>query len=746
MFRKFFLINFIALTLSAFTWAETLIDINVSGNKRISKESIIVFGKIDLKNKYSEDDLNSVLKNIYETDFFKKVSLTIENSVLNIDVIENPIINNLEITGITSKKLQTFIIERLSLKNRSPFAQNKFSSDLNLIKNIIKSSGYYFAEIETSSILNEKQNSIDLIYDINLGKKAKINSIQFLGDKKIKDRKLKNIITSEVSRFWKLLSQSIYLNYERIEMDKRLITNYYKDEGYYNVNVTNSFVEFTSNGNFNLIFNIDAGNKFKFNKLNLDLSEEYNPKYFSKIKNQLLNLEGKDYSLSRIEKVLREIDKLALSKQYEFINASLSEVIIDNNKLNIEISLVDTDKFYVEKINIFGNEFTIEEVIRNSLIVDEGDPYNEILFNKSINKIKSRNIFGKVESKILEGSGPNLKIIDLIVEEKATGEISLGAGIGTSGGTVGGGIKENNFLGKGIKLDTNIQVSKKTAQGKFTYEKPNFNNTENSLFTSIKSVNTDNLTNSGYKTSDLGFSLGTSFLQFENITLRPEISAAYEKLTTTSSASAALKKQKGNYFDTYFNYSIDYDLRNNKYRPSEGFRNSFYQELPIASDNYEIVNSFETARYKKISDVLTKISFFGKAVNTLSNKDVRVSKRLYMPAKKLRGFESGKMGPTEKNNFIGGNYMSSVNFNATLPNFLPAFENTDISYFIDAANVWGIDYDSSINDSSTIRSATGFAIDIFTPVGPLNFSLATPITKSSTDRTEKFRFNLGTTF
>ena len=117
-----------------------------------------------------------------------------------------------------------------------------------------------------------------------------------------------------------------------------------------------------------------------------------------------------------------------------------------------------------------------------------------------------------------------------------------------------------------------------------------------------------------------------------------------------------------------------------------------------------------------------------------------------MPAKKLRGFESGKMGPIEKNNFIGGNYMSSVNFNATLPNFFPAFENTDISYFIDAANVWGIDYDSSINDESKIRSATGFAIDIFTPVGPLNFSLAAPITKSSTDRTERFRFNLGTTF
>jgi outer membrane protein insertion porin family len=746
MFKKIFLINLIVLFVTSFTFAEVFTDINVSGNKRISKQSIVVFGNIDLKNNYSEDEINDILKNIYETGFFKEISFTITNSVLNIDLIENPIIDNLEIRGIKSERLKTFIIEKLSLNNRSPFVQTKFVSDLNLMKNIIKSSGYYFSKIETNSVLNEKQNSINLIYDIDLGKKAKIKSIQFLGDKKIKDRKLHNVITSEVSRFWKFLSQSVYLNYERIEMDKRLITNYYKDQGFYNVNVTNSFVEFTNDGNFNLIFNINAGNKFKFNKLNLNLSEEYDQKYFAKIKSKLLDLEGKDYSLSRIEKVLREIDKLALSKQYEFINADLSEVIIGNNKLNVEISLVDTQKFYVEKINIFGNEFTIEEVIRNSFIVDEGDPYNEILFNKSMNKIRSRNIFGKVESKIVEGSGPNLKVIDITVQEKPTGEISLGAGVGTSGGTIGGGIKENNFLGKGIKLNTNLSVSENSIQGAFTYEKPNFNNTENSLFTSINSTKTDNMSVSGYKTSDLGFSLGTSFLQFENITLRPEISAAYEKLTTTSSASDALKKQDGSYFDTYLNYSIDYDLRNNRYRPTEGFRNIFYQELPIASSNYELVNSFDTSKYAKFSDVVTKISFFAKSVNTLSDKDVRISKRLYVPARKLRGFESGKVGPVQKGDFIGGNYMSTANFNATLPNFLPAFDNTDISYFIDAANVWGIDYDSSINDESKIRSSTGIAIDIFTPVGPLNFSIAAPITKSSTDRTEKFRFNLGTTF
>ena len=144
--------------------------------------------------------------------------------------------------------------------------------------------------------------------------------------------------------------------------------------------------------------------------------------------------------------------------------------------------------------------------------------------------------------------------------------------------------------------------------------------------------------------------------------------------------------------------------------------------------------------------MVTKISFFGKTVSTLNNEDVRISKRLFMPSNKLRGFEAGKIGPFDNGDYVGGNYISSVNFNATLPKLLPDFQNTDFSFFVDAANAWGVDYDSEINDSNKIRSSTGVAIDILTPIGPLNFSLSQPITKKSTDETETFRFNLGTTF
>ena len=746
MLKIIFKINFILLFISSLSFAQIINDIMVDGNKRISKESIIVFGGIDFNKNYNDDDLNVILKNIYETNFFKEINLKINNSILEVLVIENPIIENLQINGIKSKNLTELLFDKIKLKNRSSYIESSFLSDLNIIKNIIKNSGYYFAEIKTSSILNEEQNSIRLSYDIDLGKRAKIQEVQFIGDKKIKDRKLKNIITTEESKFWKFISQSIYLNYERIELDKRLLTNFYKNSGYYNVKITNSFVEFNNNNSFKLIFNIDSGKKFKFNDLTLVLSDDYDSKYFSKINETLIKLKNQDYSLNKVEKILREVDKIALTRQYQFIDASLEETIINNDKLDISISLKDNAKYYVEKINIFGNSYTIEEVIRNSLIVDEGDPYNEILFNKSVNNIKAKNIFSKVETDISPGSSEGLKVVTLTVEEKPTGEISLGAGVGTSGGTIGGGIKENNFLGKGIKLNSNLQISENTIKGQFIYEKPNFNYSDNSLFTSIRSTSTDNITDFGYKTSDVGLSLGTSYEQFENLYFRPEVDVSYEKLETTSNASTSLKKQEGNYFDTYFNYNLDYDLRNNKFRADEGFRNTFYQELPLVSDNYEIINSFESTRYQKILDTVTKVSFYGKAVNTLNNEDVRISKRLYMPGSKLRGFESGKIGPVENNDYIGGNYISALNFSATLPQLLPSFQNLDFSLFVDAGNVWGVDYSSAIDDNNKIRSSAGMAMDLLTPIGPLNFSLSQPITKSSTDKTESFRFNLGTTF
>ena len=735
----FFLINYAN--------AEILKKIQINGNKRISDETIKIFSNLEINQELSKSSLDKAIKNLYKTNFFSNISLTFENQILVLNIEENPIIDNFEITGIKKQSLVEFVKDKIQLAEMKSFDKELLAADLRLIQNILKTSGYYFSNITSSKNVNKELNSVDLKINIDLGEKAKIKKIIFLGDKVFKDKRLKEVITSEEHKFWKFISSNVYINQELIKLDKRLLTNYFKNNGYYNVNVENSFVEFDKNSNFNLIFKITSGKKYFFNDFNINIPSNYDPETFKSINKKFSKLRGEKYSLLKIDNLLKEVDKIALTKQYEFINASLVEKI-DQDKINFEINILESEKVYVERINVTGNYSTLEEVIRNNLIVDEGDPLNKILFNKSINNLKALGIFKKVDTDIKNGSNKSLKIIDINIEERPSGEISLAAGFGTTGGIIGGGIKEKNFLGKGINLDANLELTPETVKGRFIYARPNFRNSENTLFTSIKSSTTDLLTDSGYKTSELGFSLGTKFEQFQNIFLSPEIDLLFEDLETSSKATNTLKKQEGSYTDLYFNYSINQDLRDKKFRTESGYQTFFTQEVPIISDNSEFSNAFEISKFKKLStrsDTVGKISFYAKTITGLSD-DVRISKRLNIPSSKLRGFEKGRVGPVDNNDFVGGNHVTALNLSATLPNIVEGLDNLDVGVFIDAANVWGVDYNSSLDDKNTIRTSTGVAFNLLTPIGPLSFSFANALTKASTDKTETFRFRLGTQF
>ena len=738
---------FCFLITSAFS--EIVNNITINGNKRISSESIKVLGNISTQKNLEKKDLNNLLKKLYDTNFFKDVNLSLDKGNLIINVIENPIIENIEITGIKNKTFIEEISEIMVLKNRMSFSEIQLQKDINTINNVLKTNGFYFSKVEPSIIKDDNLNAVRLRIEIDQGKKARIKQIQFIGDKKLKDKKLLEVIASEEHKFWKFVSRNVYLNQPRIELDKRLLESFYKNQGYYKVKVLNSFAELTEEDSFKLIFNIESGKKYYFNDFTLSLPEDYNVADFSKIEKIFKKLKGEDYSLDEISEVLEEIDKIASLRLYDFITANVEETIVNENKINFNFKIVDSQKFYVERINIIGNYQTIEEVIRNRLVVDEGDPLNELLFNKSIDNVRSLRIFKNVETKIYDGSENNLKSIDITVEEQPTGEVSLAAGVGTSGTTIGGGITEKNFLGKGINLNTQLEISEDKIKGQFIYSKPNFNYSDNTLFTSIRSQTTDRLKNFGYETSEIGFSLGTEFEQYENLFFNPEINLSIEDLETNSTASNSLKKQAGNYEDFYFNYGLNYDLRNSSYKPSSGYKTSFYQKLPMVSSNNEITNTFIFTKHKKLNketDMVGKASIYFTTVNSIDDSDVRISKRAKMPYNRLRGFEKDKIGPKDGDDYVGGNYVTSLNFSTNLPGLLQTMENLDFTYFIDIGNVWGVDYDSAVDQSNTIRSSTGVGMDWLTPIGPLSFSLTQPLSKARSDQTETFRFNLGTTF
>ena len=726
--------------------ADIINNIIVNNNERISLGTIKTYGKIEIGKDYSEDDLNQILKNLYETKFFKNISLKIDNQVLIIDLIENKLVQTIIIEGIKSTTIKNTILESLIIKEKAPFNESDISKDLSNIKKSLILEGYYFSNID-SNIIENNNNTVNIVFNIDIGDKSKISIIEFTGDKIFKTKTLKNIITSEENKFWKFISRNKYLNEQKLLLDERLLKKFYLDNGYYDVKVNTSTATILDDNSFKLVFNINAGNLYTVNKTKLEIPIDYNLSNFNEVQKLLNELEGTLYSFSKISKIVKEIDKISLSREYDFINATILEDKLDNNKININFKVTESEKLYVERVNIFGNNITEESVIRSNLEVDEGDPFNELLHAKGLNNIKALNIFKTVNSETIEGSSPSSKIINIEVVEKPTGEISLGAGVGSDGGTVGFSVSENNFLGKGVKLSTSLRISEDTIRGNFSVNNPNFNYSGRSLITNIERVTIDKLSDSGYESSKTGFSLGTSFEKNENLFFSPGVSTYFEKISTNSSASASLKKQEGSYFENKFSYTLDYDLRNQKFRTTDGIRSIFNQSVPLISDDFALSNSYEFKKWHELENsMVVDINFYGKAINSLTDEDVRVSNRLGLSSSRMRGFESGKIGPRDGNDYVGGNYAAAINLSTTLPMLLKSFESIDMKYFIDAGNVWGVDYSDTVDESNSIRSSTGLTVNWFTPIGPMNFAFIQNISKASTDKTESFQFNIGTSF
>ena len=725
--------------------AEIFNEIIITGNNRLSYETILMFSGLKKKINIDSKDLNSVIKKLYETDYFKDIEIVIIKDKLEIKVIENPIIQTISIKGIKNKAIVRQLEEITKKSEKYPFLISKINDQKNLLSNIVRSSGFYFAEIN-AKIIENKNNSVDLIYDFELGDRAVIKNINFQGNKIFKDSKLRNIIKSEEGKFWKFISSDKYLDERKIKIDENRLSEFYKNKGYYNVNIKSSYAKIINNKFFELNFNIDAGDKFFFNNINLNLNDEFQSENFKKIIKRLKKLKGEKYSKRTLDNILDDINKISIQEEFIFLDAKYDLNITEKNKINVLLNFDNLEKIFVEQINIFGNFITEEKVIRNSLIVDEGDPFNQFLFNKSISKIKSKGIFKNIQTKFQKSiDDPQKKIIDITVEESPTGEIFAGAGAGTAGATISAGVKENNYLGKGIKLSTNLSLSENQVKGKFSVINPNFRNSDRSFNTTIESTSTDTLETSGFKTSRTGFSIGTGFEQYKDLFFNLDLSAYYEKLETSSSASNYKKKQEGDYLENLLKYSLVLNKLDQNFQPTEGFKMGFEQVLPIYSDDLSLENTLNYSKYISISDnLILSTKFFAKAVNSIDD-DVRVSRRVYIPSSKLRGFKPGKIGPKDGNEYVGGNYGSALNLNTTLPNVFRGNEDLDLNLFLDAATLREVDYDSSL-ESSDIRSSTGIAVNWFTVVGPLSFSYAIPLTSEPSDTTESFRFRIGTSF
>jgi outer membrane protein insertion porin family len=718
-------------------------NVKISGNNRLSNETIKVYGNISIPKNYSNEELNNITKELYNTNFFKDIVVSIKDKTLFIEVEEYQIINKIIITGEDASKFKEAILENLKSKENGSFIKNNISKDIDIAKKIYASIGFNFSEVTISSEQLTAER-VNLYLDVKKGNKTKIQKITFSGDKQVRDSRLRSVIVSEEYKFWKFISKNVNLTKRNIELDKRLLTNYYKSNGYYDVQILSDSIELIDD-HIELNYTINAGKRYRFVKFETNVQSPFDSKLFLKLNDDYEKYIGEYYSPFKIKKLLDSLDLLIAFQNLQFVEHSINEIISDDG-IEVKVNIYEGKKQTVERINIIGNSITNENVIRSELILDEGDPFSKLKLDQSIASLKSRNIFSKVVEKISEGSEKDLKVIDITVEEKPTGEISAGAGFGTNGGSLAFTVSENNFLGNGIKLITSFELSDESLKGEVQVNNPNYNYSGNALNFNIASQ-TDDKPESGYESSAYSAGIGTNFEQYRDIYIAPGFQLNTDKLSVHSGATSSMKKQAGTFTDLTFNYTVAADKRDRKFMPTNGYFTSFTQDIPLVADSPYIRNSFATNLYRGLSpDIIGSMKIFGTTIHGLENKDVRLSKRTKLPPNKLRGFQRGKVGPLDGKDYIGGNYATAANFAAQFPNLLPDSTKVDVGAFLDFANLWGVDYSSAVADSNKIRSTIGVNAQWTSPVGPVSLVFSQNLSKAATDKTESFSFNLGTTF
>ena len=719
--------------------------VDIVGNKRVNSatiDSLVDKKIINIDSIY----INNLTKKIYDTDFFADVKVSFNQDILTITVVENPIVNFFYINGVKDSDLDQ-VNKIITLKENNIFSSSKLKKDIEATREFLNASGFYQATI-VPEVIKIDNNQINLIINIDKKEISKIKNIYFIGNKYFSSGQLLEVVSSSEDGWWKFFSSSA-LSEQRIEYDKQLLKEFYKNKGFFDVQIESAFASVDKNNNFSLTFSINSGKKYKFGDFDIKkvgtLYEEKDINEIKIISSKLL--ENQIYSTEIINKLNKQVTNYLEAKKYNNFEINIQELKKEDT-INIAFQISDGQKVLINKININGNSITEEKVIRDNMLLAEGDYLNSTKVKKSVDNIKAKQLFSKVEYKIENSEKKDFKDFNLFVKEQPTGSITAGIGYGTNGGIFEAGVNEKNFLGQGINLNFNGKLSTEKISGVFSYNDPNFKNTNKELATSLYSEK-DDYTNAGYENKRIGTNFSTRYEIYEDIFFRPNIGIQYDSLGIVGTVSNLLRSREGDTLSTSVGYVFSIDKRDSKFNPTSGTVFYFSQDIDtLISDIHAFKTNIGATVYKE----LINDKFIGSAKarlansTAINNKDVKISDRLYASSSDLRGFEPRGVGPVDSNDHIGGNNLATLSLKSTFPNPIPDSLRSTTYLFLDMGNVWGVDYSDAISNSSKIRSTAGIALDLMSPIGPLSFTYSVPISKSSTDKEQNFLFNIGSSF
>ncbi len=733
-------------------WADTVRQIAVSGSERIEEATVVSYMDLKVGDTLDDAAVDRALKSLFGTGLFADVRVENAGSgVVQVSVVENPIINQISFEG-NDKIDDEELLAEIQMRPRQVFTRTKVQSDLARLNQVYRRQGRFSVDIDPK-VIRLEQNRVDLVFEINEGDVTEVRTIRFVGNKKYDDDKLRSVISTKETAWYKFLSSDDRYDEDRLSYDQELLRDFYLSRGYADFSVVSAVAELAPDKeSFFITFTVEEGERYKV--AGTSIASELRDFDTAVLQDSITLENGEWYDADKVRESATNMTNVLGDRQYAFVNVK-PDIQKDREKREVLVlfTVSETPPVYVERININGNVRTMDKVLRREIEVVEGDPFNRTKVAKSEQNIKDLDFFETVKLDVKQGSAPDKTVIDVDVDEKSTGELSIGAGFSSTDGPLADfRVRERNLLGKGQDLLFATTIAGKRSEFDVSFTEPYFLDRDLSAGFDVFHISRDLQDESSYDQRKTGGALRMGYPLSEN--WRQTLKYQYEKNdidNVDNDASRFIRDQEGVRTTSAVSQRLTYDTRDSSILTTEGLLYWLDTEVAGLGGDAKYVSARTGGSYfYPVMDqvVLNALGEVG-AISGYSDTDVEINERFFIGGSTLRGFARSGIGPRDKatDDALGGNLFYRGSLEGSFPVGLPKEMGVKGHLFTDFGSLMDIDEDgANLQEEDSIRASAGIGLSWRSPIGPIRVDLAVPYSKEDFDEEENFRFDFGTRF
>lgn len=733
---------------------QALREIQVSGLERLEPETVSSYINLERGQPLTQQTIDEALRNLFQTGLFADVKIRAENGVLTVMVVENPIVNQIVFEG-NERIEDDELLAEIAIRPRQVFSKTKVQNAVTRLTQLYRRQGRFSVEIDPK-IIKLDQNRVNLVFEISEGDITKVRSIRFIGNERFSNDQLREVISTKETRWYRFITADDRYDPDRLAFDQELLRRFYLKEGYADFNLISVNSELSrDNEDFFITFNIDEGQRYKFG--DIKIASEISNFDANILKPEIIFSEGDWYNAETVQETTTNMTNKLGDLQYAFVNVRpVPSKNREDQTIDIALQINESPRVFVERININGNVRTLDKVVRRELELVEGDPFNRTKVADSEQNVRDLGYFETVNVEAKQGSAPDKSVIDIEVEERSTGELSVGAGFSTNDGPLADfRVRERNFLGRGQDVLLAATIAGERTEFDFSFTEPYFLNRDLSAGFDLFHITRDLQDESSFDQERSGGALRLGYPLSERWRQTLRYRYEYNNIEDVApTASLFIQQQEGERTTSAISQRLSYEDVDSTLFPTDGLLGWFETEYAgLGGDAHYVSGKVGASHFTPVyEDVVFNILAEAGAIQGVGSEDVEINERFFLGGTTLRGFEQAGIGPRDitTRDALGGNFFYRGTAELSFPIFLPDELGVKGHAFSDAGSLWEIDETSSLanpfDDGQAVRVSAGVGLSWRSPFGPIRVDFGFPIVKEDFDEEERFRFNFGTRF